>query len=158
MCAHYHALTDFLSWFNLQDILFDFNAQHDCVFSQCEIGDSDIYIRQERLETDVRQKHLAHSNDARYLLNMHALHNAHLIRDTLPRTLVAPIPYKPPTIRAQFHRDMAASLQVSGPEKRANTQAKAKETRERKKKEKVSESAHAATVRGSAISSIIGTL
>ncbi|KAK0421515.1 hypothetical protein EV421DRAFT_1894749 [Armillaria borealis] len=122
---------------NLQDILFDFNAQHDCVFSQCEIGDSDVYIRQERLETDVRQKHLAHKNDVRYLLNMHALHNTHLIRETLPRTLVAPMPYKPPAIRAQFHRDMAASLQVSGPEKRANTQAKAKETREQKKREKV---------------------
>ncbi|KAK0447902.1 uncharacterized protein EV420DRAFT_1244648, partial [Desarmillaria tabescens] len=112
------------------DILFDFNAQHDCMFAHCEIKESDVYVRQERLETEVRAKHLAHNDDIRYLLNMHALHNAHLIRETLPRTLVAPIPYKPPAVRAQFHRDVAASLQVSGPEKRAITQAKAKETRD----------------------------
>lgn len=62
---------------------------------------------------------------------MHALHNASLIRETLPRNLTKPIPYFED--RRAKHLEFAARLQVSGPAKRAQTQAKAADTRARKK-------------------------
>jgi hypothetical protein len=62
---------------------------------------------------------------------MHALHNADLLRETLPRTLTAPIPYF--ADRDTKHREFAALLRVSGPAKRAATAKKSKETREKNK-------------------------
>ncbi|THU75815.1 hypothetical protein K435DRAFT_706355, partial [Dendrothele bispora CBS 962.96] len=116
------------------DILFDFNAQHDCVSTGCQIGVSDTYVMQERMQTTKHKACIVHVNDGRYLLNMHALHNAHLIREALPRHLVAPVPLK--SDRVEFHKQLSASLQVSGVEKRALTRTKAAETRERNKKAK----------------------
>ncbi|KAJ6609432.1 hypothetical protein B0H10DRAFT_2166322 [Mycena sp. CBHHK59/15] len=51
------------------DIMFSFNAQPD------------VQTHQERITV--------HSEEARFILNMHALHNAHLIREVLPQTLMA---------------------------------------------------------------------
>ncbi|THV05527.1 hypothetical protein K435DRAFT_892109 [Dendrothele bispora CBS 962.96] len=116
------------------DILFDFNPQHDCVSTGCQIGVSDAYVMQERMQTTKHKACIAHVDDERYLLNMHALHNAHLIREALPRHLVAPVPLK--SDRIEFHKQLSASLQVSGVEKRALTRTKAAETRERNKKAK----------------------
>ncbi|KAJ3744278.1 hypothetical protein DFH05DRAFT_1616439 [Lentinula detonsa] len=114
-----------------QDILFDFNAQHDCVFAGCTVGESDNVIVQERIRTSQCKKCIVHAEETRYIINMHALHNAHLIREALPRQLIQPIPSK--TDRVAFHKNLSAQLQVSGDEKRAATQAKAAETRKRKK-------------------------
>lgn len=87
---------------------------------------------QERAATDKTVQCIIHGEDNHFHLNMHALHNAHLIREVLPRNLYAPIPlYRD---RKSFHRQLAGELQVSGPLKRAATQAKAKETREKRKK------------------------
>ncbi|THU81202.1 hypothetical protein K435DRAFT_565165, partial [Dendrothele bispora CBS 962.96] len=94
------------------DILFDFNAQHDCVSAGCQIGVSDTYVMQERMQTTKHKACVVHVDDGRYLLNMHALHNAHLIREALPRHLVAPVPLK--SDRVEFHKQLSASLQVSG--------------------------------------------
>ncbi|KAK0444640.1 uncharacterized protein EV420DRAFT_1721990 [Desarmillaria tabescens] len=117
-----------------QDILFDFNAQHDCVTGHCQIGESTSYVMQERIKTAARQRCIVHTNHSQFHLNMHALHNAHLIREALPRHLVAPVPLR--DCRAQFHQELSAKLQVSGAAKRALTRAKAKDTRERNKKAK----------------------
>ncbi|KAF5352908.1 hypothetical protein D9758_007948 [Tetrapyrgos nigripes] len=118
-------------------ISFDFNAQHDCVSGACEIGFSSQRIRQERIDTDQQERHIVHSDDDRYILNIHALHNAHLIREVLPRELVAPVPLYPlDSDREAFHRELSAALQVSGQEKRQLTKAKAQATRERNKKAK----------------------
>ncbi|KAJ6528118.1 hypothetical protein B0H19DRAFT_1214630 [Mycena capillaripes] len=47
---------------------------------------------QERSESKLTRKIRAHKDDSRFLLNTHALHNAHLVRETLPRSLTAPKP------------------------------------------------------------------
>ncbi|KAJ7726198.1 hypothetical protein B0H14DRAFT_3519176 [Mycena olivaceomarginata] len=98
---------------NPANILFFFNVQHDCYGLKCLVAaiqhvDTDTYI----------------INNT-YIINMHALHIAHLLRDTLPQSLTAPIPYM--TDRDAKHDELAASLRVSGPEKQTrekNKQAK----------------------------------
>lgn len=89
-------------------------------------------MRQERLDSPRVEDAIVHSEDTQYILNMHALHNADLIRETLPRHLTAPVPYFHD--RRAKHDGFAAELRISGPAKRAETMAKAKATRERNKK------------------------
>ncbi len=62
---------------------------------------------------------------------MHALHNASLIRKTLPRHHYEPKPYLQD--REAEHTRLAKVLQVNGPIKRAKAQAKAAETRAKNK-------------------------
>jgi hypothetical protein len=103
---------------------------------RCQIGASSEHVRQERIETDQLQQSVIHAEDARHLVNMHSLHNAHLMREALPRELIAPIPLYSAEERLEFHKKVAADLQVSGEAKRALTRAKAQETRERNKQAK----------------------
>lgn len=62
---------------------------------------------------------------------MHALHNADLIRQRLPRHHWAPKPYLPD--RKAAHRQFAAQARSLGTKKREETAAKAAATRARKK-------------------------
>ncbi|TFK34493.1 hypothetical protein BDQ12DRAFT_763286 [Crucibulum laeve] len=130
-----------------KDILFIFNAQHDCVTAGCKISESAEHEHQERLETTISRKSVIHSPLDRYILNMHSLHNAHLVREVLPRSLTAPVQYH--ANRSNVHQQIAASLRITGPTKRAETQAKAHETRRKNQAAKeqrshtVSESARA---------------
>ncbi|KAF5371374.1 hypothetical protein D9615_009666 [Tricholomella constricta] len=113
------------------DVLFIFNAQHDCLAQQCKTVEEPV--RQERHTTACRQPVVTHANDDHYIINTHALHNAHLIRETLPRSLT-----EPKTLfadRRGLHDRMAAGLRITGPAKRAKAKEKAKETRARKKDE-----------------------
>ncbi|KAI0665635.1 hypothetical protein C8Q78DRAFT_985916 [Trametes maxima] len=115
---------------NPKCILFHFNTQHDCRHAKCtDLVDEPIV--QERQVTSLMRKALVHNPIDRFLINMHALHNAALIREVLPRNLTQPIPYL--ADRVARHRDIAAGLRISGPIRRAQTQAKAAETRARKK-------------------------
>ncbi|KAJ7675041.1 hypothetical protein B0H17DRAFT_1161670 [Mycena rosella] len=116
------------------DILFHFNAQHDCKNLKCRAVDGAENIVQERGPTGRTQAAVQHVDTNIYFINMHALHNAHLLRETLPRNLTAPIPYF--TDRDAKHREFAALLRVSGPAKRATALKKAKETREKKQRAK----------------------
>ncbi len=61
---------------------------------------------------------------------MHALHNAELIRASLPRHLVTPKPYI--VNRHSSHLESAAKLRAIRSAKRAATKAKAAETRRKK--------------------------
>ncbi|KAK7471305.1 hypothetical protein VKT23_002714 [Stygiomarasmius scandens] len=126
-------LHDAKEYFAVQadDILFDFNAQHDCTPGQCMIGESDKAVVQERIVTETRQRRVLHNGDNCFLVNTHALHNAHRLRMTLPRSLIAPVHVQ--TNRVAFHSSLSDDLQVSGAAKRAETQEKAKATREKKK-------------------------
>jgi hypothetical protein len=77
---------------------------------------------------------MVHSTAQQFILNLHALHNAHLIREVLPRSLTAPIPYLED--RVASHARFAAQLRETGPAKRAATKAKANATRQRNKEGK----------------------
>ncbi|KAJ7436399.1 hypothetical protein FB451DRAFT_1344639 [Mycena latifolia] len=99
-----------------KDIMFAFNAQHDCVTCQCST------VPVPSCET---------SSEQRFVLNMHGLHNAHRIRDVLPRSLTRPTPYL--LDRSASHARFAAQLRLTGPAKRAETKAKTQATRIRNK-------------------------
>jgi hypothetical protein len=47
---------------------------------------------QERVESDNTESFIVHLPLDRFIINSHAFHNAHLLRATLPRDLLAPIP------------------------------------------------------------------
>ncbi|KAJ7691683.1 hypothetical protein B0H14DRAFT_2420010, partial [Mycena olivaceomarginata] len=69
-----------------QHLWFKFNAQHDYQSFSCRLAES-TGPSQERLESKLKQKIVVHSDDTRFILNMHALDNAHLLRETLSRHL-----------------------------------------------------------------------
>ncbi|KAJ6608351.1 hypothetical protein B0H10DRAFT_1955505 [Mycena sp. CBHHK59/15] len=111
------------------DILFIFNVQHDCYGSKRPAVEDAESVIQEQSAMRKRQKVILHRDTNIYFINMHALHNADLLRDTLPRNLTAPIPYFPD--HDAKHKEFAALLRVSGPAKHATALKKSKETWER---------------------------
>ena len=124
----------FLARFNLttqQNISFIFNAQHDCEGGKCGYAIDDTSTLNSQAKTKVKRTML-HSNHDIFFINLHALHNAQLIREVLPRNLTKPIPYV--IDREEFHYKMAKKLQKRNPKKRAKAKEKAKETRENKKR------------------------
>ncbi|KAG2004503.1 hypothetical protein CC2G_003056 [Coprinopsis cinerea AmutBmut pab1-1] len=110
------------------DILFIFNAQHDCAHAQCET--TRVPILQEREETTQFYEKISHRGDEQFLINTHALHNAVLLREAIPRSLTQPLLVFQD--RKAKHDEFAATLQITGPAKRADTAAKRKETTARK--------------------------
>ncbi|KAI0079426.1 hypothetical protein K474DRAFT_1617769 [Panus rudis PR-1116 ss-1] len=112
------------------DILFVFNAQHDCRTSKCSASGKQP-IREERHLTERYRNVIEHRELERYFINMHALHNADLLRKALPRQHWAPKPYL--SDRIDTHKAIATGLRVSRGEKRAATAAKQAETRARKR-------------------------
>jgi len=62
---------------------------------------------------------------------MHALHNANLIRETLPTSLYKPQPLF--SDRRAKHDEIAAGLRVTGPKKRVAQKEKSKATRAKNK-------------------------
>lgn len=97
---------------------------------------------QERIESGTTEAFIVHKDGDRHLINMHAFHNAHLIRATLPRDLTIPIPYAPN--REQHHSDIAASLRSVQDAKRATTAAQAVAKKAKAAHEKAGMSASAA--------------
>lgn len=107
--------------------MFTFNAQHDCKAAGC-VASGVRPIRQERHETDQNQDFIEHRPLARFLLNTHAFHNAHLIREVVPRHLTRPIPYVED--RKSHHHRIASILRASQNSKRAVNAAKAADRQE----------------------------
>ncbi|KAJ7870959.1 hypothetical protein B0H14DRAFT_3571865 [Mycena olivaceomarginata] len=126
-------------------ILFKFNAQHDCHHFSCPLADSPG-PQQEQSESKLTRKVRAHKDESRFLLNTHTLHNSHLVRETLPRSLTAP---KPCFVdRRAKHSEFAATLQAVGPEKRAQATARGQATKARNKQDKVDKAAGVAVRAG----------
>ena len=89
---------------------------------------------QERQESDTLVHSIVHSDDTRFVVNMHAFHNARLLRKVLPVALT-----KPRCLyadRRKRHDELAAELAVQQKAKRAETQRKAAATREKNKADK----------------------
>ena len=93
----------------VQDIEFDFNAQHDCLFAGC--GSTGKHPRvQERIESpESTESFIEHRDIPWWIINTHSLHNGHLLRRCLPQDLIIPIPIIDPTKREEEHRKFAAA-------------------------------------------------
>ena len=118
---------------SLQNVQFKFSAQHDCRMACCQPSALRPQM-QERQETCRTISLIAHEDDGHFILNLHALHNASIIRKFLPRHLTAPRPlYANRTAR---HYEIARGLRVTQAEKRARTAAKTKATKEANKAKK----------------------
>ncbi|KAJ3853854.1 hypothetical protein EV368DRAFT_73223 [Lentinula lateritia] len=78
-------------------------------------------------QSDITFKTIQHVDDQKFIINTHALHNAHHLWRFLPRYLTVPRPLYPD--RKQWHRELAGKLVVTQVEKRAETNCKAAETR-----------------------------
>ncbi|KAL4261149.1 hypothetical protein AB1N83_008369 [Pleurotus pulmonarius] len=117
-------------------VRFLFSAQHDCKLGACQ-PTAFITQRQERQETDRLTKLISHSDDDRFVVNMNNLHNATLLRHSLPRYLVVPRAMYSGDERKAHHDSLAATLRSTQAVKRATTQAKRKATLERKKAQKM---------------------
>ncbi|KAJ7321947.1 hypothetical protein DFH08DRAFT_1030633, partial [Mycena albidolilacea] len=105
-----------------KSIKFKINVQHDCGAAQCDT--SGVRLRmQERVESDQIENFVVHKPLDRFFINSHAFHNAHLLRATLPRELLAPIPLF--TDRQTKHYELAAQLREMQSTRLANRKAAA---------------------------------
>ncbi|KAJ7685821.1 hypothetical protein B0H17DRAFT_1160739 [Mycena rosella] len=89
---------------------FKFNVQHDCYSAKFEATGTRLRM-QKRVESDQIENFIVHNPLDRYIINSHAFHNAHLLRETLPRDLIAPIPLFED--RRGKHGEMAAALRAT---------------------------------------------
>ncbi|KAK0436128.1 hypothetical protein EV421DRAFT_1892448 [Armillaria borealis] len=105
------------------NLLFMFNAQHDCRMAQCKATAVQACV-QEWQVTDKMEKLVAHEDEDHFIINMFALHNAMLLRSMLPHTLISPSPLY--TDRKMHHLELAKKLRETQRIKRAKTQEKRK--------------------------------
>lgn len=68
---------------------------------------------QERVESGLFKSYIEHRQVERFVINTHAFHNAHLLRATLPRSLVAPLPLHQPDERQAKHKECAEALRIA---------------------------------------------
>ncbi|KAJ7593645.1 hypothetical protein C8J56DRAFT_1043447 [Mycena floridula] len=116
------------------NVLFIFNVQHDCREAKC-IASGTRPVVQERKETTRQESFIEHKPLQRYIINMTALHNAHLLRRTLPRELAKPIALRSDAERRIFHDQQATILRAT----RTKKADERKEKREKKKLDKAKE-------------------
>jgi len=84
-------------------------VQHDCREAKCTASGKRTVV-QERTETQLTEAFLEHQPLARFLINTHSFHNAHLLRSVLPRNLTSPIPF---SSNRRAHHDVLA-IQLHG--------------------------------------------
>ncbi|KAG8726373.1 hypothetical protein FRC12_023457 [Ceratobasidium sp. 428] len=129
-----------LQVFNTKDILFLLNVQHDCRTLSCAEGAVE-FIRQEKNNTTIRRQAIEHNNTRIYVVNMHALHNAHLIRRVFPRALVRPIPLCEGKEREDFLEERANTYHQREEAKRVANKKKRQEAKEAKAAKEAKEAA-----------------
>src|SRR5260221_7220027 len=99
-----------------------YNAQHDCPLAKCTASGKQP-LMQERVESGLVKTYIEHQSLERFIINTHAFHNAHLLRATLPRSLVAPIPLYQD--RQAKHNEIAGKLRISQESKQATAKVRA---------------------------------
>ena len=104
----------------LQAIKFEFNVQHDCRLAKCSATGTRPQV-QERTDSEAMEQFIVHEPIDRYLINTHSFHNADLLREALPRSLVAPQPIF--NDREAKHHELAALLRVSQSKRRDQLKA-----------------------------------
>ncbi|KAJ7197752.1 hypothetical protein GGX14DRAFT_573901 [Mycena pura] len=107
-----------------KDILFIFNAQHDCITGGCAATGS-RQIEQERELTNISEAAIEHKGPDIFIINTSAFHNAHLLRRTLPRELTKPIPFDDEAAREREHHRHAATLRDTTKKKRKERESEA---------------------------------
>ena len=80
------------------------------------------FLLQEQVESGLTETVIEHHAVDRFVINTHAFHNAHLLRATLPRSLVAPIPLYQD--RQAKHTEIAGKLRISQESKRATAKVR----------------------------------
>ncbi|KAJ3858870.1 hypothetical protein EV359DRAFT_17174, partial [Lentinula novae-zelandiae] len=96
------------------EVLFQLSVQNDCRSMLCSVTGTRAVI-QEQKTTERTTQYIEHTDDKRFVINMHALHNTNSIRTLLPRNLTKPIPLH--SDRKKWHHDIATSLQTTQTEK-----------------------------------------
>ncbi|KAJ4492105.1 hypothetical protein C8J55DRAFT_533997 [Lentinula edodes] len=76
---------------NSSEILFRLSVQHDCRSMHCSATGTQAVI-QEHEATERTTHYIEHVDDKHFVINMHSLHNANLIRALLPHNLTEPKP------------------------------------------------------------------
>ncbi|KAJ7583762.1 hypothetical protein C8J56DRAFT_893430 [Mycena floridula] len=114
-------------------ILFIVNVQHDCRAAKC-IASGMRAVIQERTATSRQEQFIEHQPLQQFIINTTALHNSHLLRRTLPRNLIQPIPLIPEDDRLSFHNEQAAILRTSRMNKAQARKDKAAEKKKKKLK------------------------
>jgi hypothetical protein len=100
-------------------------VQHDCCAKGCQASGSRA-ARQERVISRREVRFIEHTDDEHFVINMHAMHNAHRIRRVLPRELIRPRHlYKN---REDWHHEMSKTMHIAQSEKRAEARVKAQAT------------------------------
>jgi len=77
---------------------------------------------QERTQATVMESYIEHKPLDEYLINTHAFHNAHLIREILPRELTSPVRFR--VDRHSYHLEIASQLRRTQDVKRRATALK----------------------------------
>ncbi|KAJ7175598.1 hypothetical protein C8R46DRAFT_1249143 [Mycena filopes] len=104
-----------------KNVKFKMNVQHDCYTAKCEATGERLRM-QERVQSDQVEHFIVHQPLDHFIINSHAFHNAHLLRATLPRSLLAPIPLYGED-RKQRHDGFAATLRGNWAAKTAKRKA-----------------------------------
>ncbi|KAJ7502039.1 hypothetical protein B0H11DRAFT_1676632, partial [Mycena galericulata] len=86
---------------------FKLNVQHDCCTAKCEATGVRLQ-KQERVESDKIENFIVHNSPDRYIINSHAFH---LLRATLPCSIIAPIPLF--LDREEHYTEMATALRAT---------------------------------------------
>ena len=89
---------------------------------------------QERQVTNKTEKFIKHKDNNHFIINMYAIHNATLLRKSLPRYLTTPKALHQD--RQLHHAKVAAGLRVNQTAKRARAQEKCKEMQARNAEKK----------------------
>ncbi|KIJ90420.1 hypothetical protein K443DRAFT_686767 [Laccaria amethystina LaAM-08-1] len=69
---------------------FLYNVQHDCPLAKCTASGKQA-LMQERVELGLFKTSIEHKPIERFVINTHVFHNAHLLRATLPRSIISPV-------------------------------------------------------------------